>query len=128
MRPSRWIGLGAAFGFAAVALGAFGAHGLKGRIPPERLAVLETGARYALVHALALVAVGILAEREDARLLRVSGRAFAAGLALFSGSLVALAVSGIKAFGAVTPFGGALLLAGWACLASHAWRSSRRSG
>jgi uncharacterized membrane protein YgdD (TMEM256/DUF423 family) len=78
--------------------------------------VFEAGARYQLVHALALVAVGALAERRSSRALRVAGLCFAAGVVLFSGSLYALAFTGARAWGAVAPFGGALWLVAWAAL------------
>lgn len=108
--------LGAAYGFAAVALGAFGAHALKARLAADLLAIWRTAAEYHLVHALALVLVGVLALQRQHLALTVAGAAFALGVLLFSGSLYALALSGVRALGAVTPFGGVLLLCGWAAL------------
>lgn len=113
-----WAGLGAVNGFLAVAAGAFGAHALKQRLTPEALAVFETGARYQMYHALALLLVAALAA--NGRDLDASGWAFLAGIVLFSGSLYALALSGVKVLGAVTPLGGVAFLVGWALLA---WRS-----
>src|SRR5215211_3266676 len=87
--------LGAAFGLIGVALGAFGSHALRSRLASERLGAFETGVRYQMWHALGL---------------------FVAGIVLFSGGLYALALTGRRTWGAVTPFGGACLLLGWASL------------
>jgi uncharacterized membrane protein YgdD (TMEM256/DUF423 family) len=113
---------GCAFGFIGVALGAFGAHALKARLAPELLATFETGVRYQLIHALALLAVAWACVRCPGRAAPAAGWLFVAGIVLFSGSLYALSVSGVRAFGVVTPFGGMALLTGWACLAVAAWR------
>jgi uncharacterized membrane protein YgdD (TMEM256/DUF423 family) len=102
--------------FLAVALGAFAAHGLRARLAPDLLAVFETGVRYQMYHALALLAAGVLAERRAQTALRVAGWSFACGMLLFSGSLYALALSGVRALGAITPLGGAAFLAGWLAL------------
>jgi len=113
----RWfIGSGAVAGFLAVALGAFGAHALRARLAPEALASFETGVRYQMYHALALIAVGLLAERNPRQALRLSGWSFVAGMLLFSGSLYALALSGVRSLGAITPFGGVAFLVGWLAL------------
>ncbi len=106
----------------AVALGAFAAHTLKARLEPPLLAAFEVGARYQMYHALALVAVGLLAERRPSRLLAASGALFLAGTVLFSGSLYALSLTGTPWLGAITPFGGVALLSGWLCLAAAAWK------
>lgn len=118
----RFLGAGAISAVVAVALGAFAAHGLRARLDPELLAVFETGARYQMYHAFALLAVGILVERKASRLLSASGILFLAGTLLFSGSLYALALTGTRLLGAITPFGGACFLAGWLCLAAAVWR------
>jgi uncharacterized membrane protein YgdD (TMEM256/DUF423 family) len=109
--------VGAALGFIGVALGAFGAHGLRSRVSPEMLSVFETGVRYQMYHvfAILIVAAGI-ARVGEARLLVVANWLFFAGVVLFSGSLYALALTGTRMLGAITPFGGMLFLAGWACL------------
>lgn len=107
---------GALAGFTAVAFGAFGAHALRGRLTPEMLAAFETGVRYQMYHALAILAVGVMMARLGGWLFAVAGWLFTAGIVLFSGSLYVLALTGVTAFGAVTPVGGLLLLAGWACL------------
>jgi uncharacterized membrane protein YgdD (TMEM256/DUF423 family) len=109
------IRVGAALGFLGVALGAFGAHGLKARLPPAMLEVYKTGVLYQLVHALAILAVGLGAEKLARP--RAVGALFAAGVVVFSGSLYALSLTGVGALGAVAPLGGLLLMAGWVTLA-----------
>ena len=118
--------LGAVSGFVGVAAGAFGAHALKARLAPDLLAVFETGVRYQMYHALALLAVAWAASRWPGRTVALSGFCFVAGTVLFSGSLYLLAVTGVRSLGAVTPFGGVLFLAGWVLLALAAWRGDRR--
>src|SRR5436190_2445465 len=108
--------IGAVAGFLAVALGAFGAHALRARLSPDMLAVFETGVRYQMYHAIAIVLVGLIAARLDGWLIRSAGWSFAAGIVLFSGSLYVLATSGITVFGAITPLGGLAFLAGWTFL------------
>lgn len=108
-------------GFLAVGLGAFGAHGLRGRLSPDMLAVFETGVRYHMYHALALMlTAAVIGQLGQARLLVLAGWLFTAGIVLFSGSLYALALTGVTTLGAVTPIGGLAFLAGWACLALFA--------
>lgn len=111
-----WIGLGAAYGFLAVALGAFGAHALKARLSTEMLAVWRTGVEYHFYHALALLLLGIIARQTPSTMLNASGACFAIGVLLFSGSLYALALSDVRILGAITPLGGLLFLAGWVLL------------
>ena len=118
--------LGALSGFIAVGAGAFGAHGLKARLTPDLLAVFDTGARYQMLHALALLAVAWAVTRWPGRAALASGWCFVAGTVVFSGSLYLLALTGVRSLGAVTPFGGVLLLAGWLLLALAAWRGSAR--
>jgi uncharacterized membrane protein YgdD (TMEM256/DUF423 family) len=120
-----FVVLGAASAFVGVAAGAFGAHALKARLSPELLAVFETGARYQLIHALALLAVGWACQRWPGTPVRSAGWCFVAGTLLFSGSLYALALTGVRGLGAVTPFGGVAFLAGWALLSWSAWRGQR---
>jgi len=114
--------LGALFGASGVAAGAFGAHALKSRLAPDLLAVFETAARYQLIHALALLAAAWAVSRWPGRRSRWAGACFAIGIVLFSGTLYALALSGVRALGAITPVGGVLLIAGWLLLATAAWR------
>jgi uncharacterized membrane protein YgdD (TMEM256/DUF423 family) len=109
--------IGALAAFVGVALGAFGAHGLRSRLAPEMLAVFETGVRYQMYHALAILLASVLLARMDGWLVRTAAWCFVAGIVLFSGSLYALAISGVTVLGAVTPFGGLAFLAGWALLA-----------
>ncbi len=123
-----FLALAAAFGLLGVAAGAFGVHGLKSVLEPDLLVVFETGARYQMYHALALLIVAVLAGANDARSLRVAGWLFAAGVVVFSGSLYALALTGIRGFGAVTPLGGLALLGGWIALLAAAVGTPRRSG
>ncbi|TRX73602.1 DUF423 domain-containing protein [Pseudomonas mangiferae] len=114
--------LAAFAGFTGVALGAFAAHGLRSRLSAEYLAVFHTGVQYQLVHALALLGVGLLALHVPSRTLGIAGGAFAVGVLLFSGSLYALTLSGIGRLGMITPIGGVAFLVGWACLGLCAWR------
>jgi uncharacterized membrane protein YgdD (TMEM256/DUF423 family) len=118
-----WIVLGAVNAFLSVAAGAFGAHGLKARLPPDLLTIFETGARYHMYHSLGLIAIGLVAQARPSPLLSGAGWAMLAGILLFSGSLYALALTGVRALGAITPIGGLGFLAGWALLAVAAWRS-----
>jgi uncharacterized membrane protein YgdD (TMEM256/DUF423 family) len=109
--------IGSAFGFLGVTLGAFGAHALKSRLSSDMLAVFETGVRYQMYHALAvLIVAAAISNLGNARLLVLSGWLFIAGVLLFSGSLYALVFTGVGTLGAITPLGGLLFLAGWACL------------
>lgn len=114
----------ALFGFTGVALGAFAAHGLKARLSVEHLAVFQTGAQYQMLHALALLGVGLLALQAPGRLLLAAGSLFILGILLFSGSLYLLTLLGIPRLGMITPLGGLALLGGWLCLALAALRLS----
>lgn len=120
--------LAALFGFTGVGLGAFAAHGLKGQLSAEYLAVFQTGVHYQMLHALALLALAALWQRLGGRLLTAAGVCFCVGILLFSGSLYALTLSGISALGMITPVGGLTFLAGWLCLGLAAWRLPARAG
>lgn len=122
-----WIMLGALLAGIGVALGAFGAHALKATVPPDLLTVYETGSRYHLLHAQALILVGILASRLSPRSIRVAGWAFTLGILLFSFSLYTLAITGIRKLGMVTPLGGVAFMVGWASLAVGGWTQWRGS-
>jgi uncharacterized membrane protein YgdD (TMEM256/DUF423 family) len=122
---NRFVGLGAVLGFAGVLAGAFGAHGLESKISPEALTVFQTGVRYLVWHALALVAVGIAADRTPSRWLTAAAWLYATGCFLFSGSLFLLATTEWRWLGPVTPIGGTAFLAGWACLAAWACTAPR---
>lgn len=116
MNRTFWM-LGCVFAFLAVAAGAFGAHALRERLGPDLLAVWETGARYQMYHALALLAVAMAAGRWPGGGWALAGWLFTAGIVVFSGSLYVLAFSGVRWLGAVTPLGGVCFLAGWIALA-----------
>jgi uncharacterized membrane protein YgdD (TMEM256/DUF423 family) len=119
LTSGRLLRLGAGLAALGVALGAFGAHGLRPLVTPERLAVFETGVRYHLVHALAiLVAAWAAQAAPHSAGPRWAGALFALGVLLFSGSLYLLVWTGVTTLGAVTPFGGVAFLAGWIALAS----------
>ena len=105
-------------GLLAVAIGAFGAHGLKARISEDLMAVFQTGVQYHFYHTLALLMVGMLMiAYPQVSLLKWSGCLFVAGLLIFSGSLYILALTGVKWLGAITPIGGVAFMAGWLTLA-----------
>jgi uncharacterized membrane protein YgdD (TMEM256/DUF423 family) len=108
--------IGALAGFIGVAFGAFGAHALRGRLSPEMLSVFETGVRYQMYHAFAVLIVALATARFDGWLVRAAGWSFTAGIVLFSGSLYALALTGVTTLGAITPLGGLAFLVGWALL------------
>ena len=111
-------------GFLAVVLGAFAAHGLETRLPPNDLATFEVGVRYQMYHALALLAVAFALDRWPGPLGTTAGWSFLVGTLLFSGSLYLLVLTGPRALGAVTPLGGVAFLVGWALLAFHFVRST----
>ena len=117
----RWGAVGALSGALAVVAGAFGAHALRTRLSPELLQAFETGARYQMVHALALVGLVPLTRVRHAALGAVPWL-FLVGSVLFSGSLYALSLTGVRLWGAVTPLGGIALIAGWLVLAWGLWR------
>lgn len=120
---SRWLTIGGILAGLGVAAGAFGTHALDGRIAPDLLEVFETATRYHLVHALALLVVGLATEGEGGPWWNAAGWLFTAGIVVFAGSLYLLALTGIRWLGAVTPIGGACFLAGWAVLVVAALRS-----
>ena len=119
-----WLALAAVYGFLGVVLGAFGAHALKARLDAELLAVWRTGVEYHFYHALALLAVGVLAAQRPSRMVTAACACFALGIPTFSGSLYAVALGAPRGLGVVTPVGGLLFLAGWALLAIWALRSA----
>jgi len=112
-----FIIIGAINAFLAVALGAFGAHGLEGKLEPKYLEVWKTGVTYQMFHALGLIAIGIIGRNISvSSLLSWSGWTMLIGIILFSGSLYILSTSGIKILGAITPFGGIAFLISWVLL------------
>jgi uncharacterized membrane protein YgdD (TMEM256/DUF423 family) len=118
-----WYAMGAVAAGLGVALGAFGAHGLKPRVSPELMEIFETGVRFHMYHALGLLAVGWGAMRWPGVPVQIAGWAFTFGIVVFSGSLYLLAMTGIRWLGAVTPLGGVAFMIGWAALALAALRS-----
>lgn len=114
-----FLAIAGTLGGISVILGAFASHGLKDRLSDRALEIWETGTKYQMYHALALMLVAILLNRltTDSMPLLVAGYAFIAGVVLFSGSLYALSLSGIKWLGAITPLGGMAFIIGWACVA-----------
>lgn len=117
-----WLLLAAANGFLSVGLGAFGAHGLKGKVGEVELAAFETGAQYHMYHALALLAVAWLATLTHSMSVTIAGSAFITGILLFSGSLYVLGATGSRTLVLLTPLGGTAFLIGWLCLAVAARR------
>jgi uncharacterized membrane protein YgdD (TMEM256/DUF423 family) len=138
LKPNNWILVGALAGALAVVLGAFAAHGLKDHLhdiprtstqagaaasvitAAELLTIFETGARYQMYHAVALVLVGLVGSRSTSRALQIAGWAFLAGIVLFSGSLYALVLLGNPRLGMITPLGGVAFIVGWLALAAAA--------
>jgi len=114
--------LGSLSAFVAVALGAFAAHGLKGRLPSELLDAFEVGVRYQMFHALALLAVAWAWSRWPRTEITVAGWLFLAGFLLFSGSLYLMALTGVRWIGIITPIGGLALIVGWLSLAWGVWQ------
>jgi uncharacterized membrane protein YgdD (TMEM256/DUF423 family) len=118
-----FFALGAASAFLAVAAGAFGAHALKARLTPEMLGIFEVGVRYQIYHAFGLIACAWALTKWPGSLAAASGWLFVAGTVVFSGTLYALALTGVRWLGAITPLGGLAFLAGWLCLAAAALKS-----
>ena len=113
----NWFLIGAIAGGAGVALGAFGAHGLKSRVGADLLAVFETGVRYQMYHALALLAVGWAVTRWPGAWVGAAGWLFLVGIVVFSGSLYVMTFTGARWLGAITPIGGVAFILGWVALA-----------
>ena len=117
-----FFALGAIAAFIGVALGAFAAHGLKSRLDANMMATFEIGVRYHMYHALALLGVAWACTRWPNVFTTSAGWLFIAGIVVFSGSLYALALTGVRSLGAITPLGGLAFLAGWICLAWGAYK------
>ena len=120
-----FIILGSINMFLTVALGAFGAHGLKSRLPADLMAVYQTAVQYHSMHALGLLLIGIIAHwLGQSALINWAGWLLLTGIVLFSGSLYTMSFTGIRMLGAITPFGGVAFLAGWLLLALAAWKAA----
>lgn len=126
MTAKIFLTLAGIFGALGVAIGAFGAHALEGKLDERAIAIFETGARYQLVHAVALAIVALLAlqsgDSDSSTPLTMAGWSYCVGILLFSGSLYALALSGVKILGAIAPLGGTAFIVGWIALAIFPWR------
>ena len=118
-----FLTFGAVFGALSVALGAFASHALQNKLTAKALDIWETGTKYQMYHALALILVALLTIKLEttSTALMIAGFAFILGIVLFSGSLYTLSLSGIKLLGAITPIGGVAFLIGWSCLIITAW-------
>lgn len=123
MQARFFIATAAILMFTGVAAGAFGAHGLKQILDADMLAIWQTAVTYQMVHGLGMLALGIMLQQQDNTLLRRAVWAMLIGVVIFSGSLYALALTGIRVLGAITPIGGVAFLAGWAMLA---WAALKR--
>jgi uncharacterized membrane protein YgdD (TMEM256/DUF423 family) len=125
-----FLSIGALLGGIAVALGAFGAHGLKKIVPADTVNTFQTGVQYQMYHALALIAVAIIFERFPNKLMLWAGAAFCIGILLFSGSLYLLTILkatgkvGLEGVGIITPFGGLFFIVGWLLLFAGVMKSS----
>lgn len=123
--PAIFLFMGGLSGFLSVALGAFAAHGLRKKLSEPMVTVFQTGAQYQMVHSLALLFTAVLLRLQpDAGVLVTAGWFFSAGILLFSGSLYALSITGIRKLGAITPLGGVSFLIGWAMLAYYGLTAS----
>ncbi|MBD2214996.1 DUF423 domain-containing protein [Nostoc linckia FACHB-104] len=118
-----FLSIAAILGGLSVAGGAFGAHALREKISERSLEIFDTGTRYQMYHALALLVVALLLSRTESppSTLVASGWLFIIGIVIFSGSLYALSLTGVKSLGAIAPIGGAAFIAGWGALAIAAW-------
>lgn len=117
-----FVFLGAINAFLTVALGAFGAHGLRGKLDEYYYSVFQTGVQYHMMHAIGLILIGILAQWLSPATMNTAGWIMLGGIILFSGSLYVLSVTGMKWLGAITPIGGVLFLVAWAFVAYAALR------
>ena len=116
--------MGSGLAFVAVALGAFGTHGLRDRLSPANLQIWQTGVQYHMIHAVGLILIGILHSQFDSKVVTRSGWFLYYGILIFSGSLYVLALTDIRVIGAITPLGGLCFLAGWGSLAYTMWKGS----
>ena len=115
-RYTIWIITGSIFAALAVLFGAFGAHGLKSRVSAEDLIIFETGVRYQMYHALALILLGLIAMNPNTAITNLTFVLFVTGIFIFSGTLYLIPLTGLRWLGAITPIGGTALIAGWISL------------
>ncbi len=111
-----FVALGSLFALLAVALGAFGTHSLRPRLTERALEIWETAGHYHLIHAVALVLVGLVCGQTFSKLAHAAGWLFTIGILIFGGTLYVLALTDIRWLGAITPLGGAAFMVGWICL------------
>ena len=123
MMSKQWLMIGTLSGFFGVVLGAFGAHALKGSLDDKALNVYHTAVQYHLIHALALIGLGLWAGQHPLIDTQVAGWGFTLGIMVFSGSLYALAITQLKFLGAITPIGGISFLIGWIAFAFLVWKA-----
>jgi len=122
MKNRNILAAGAIFMALAVLAGAFGAHALKSILSPEMLAVYKTGVEYHFYHALGLLMIGLIGFQFQSKWISRAAVLIISGIILFSGSLYALSILGVKILGAITPIGGVAFVAGWICLAVAFWK------
>jgi len=118
-----WIIIGSALAALAVAVGAFGAHGLKSRVSADDLVIFETGVRYQMYHSLALILLGLIGVNFQSNIVQLPAILFLAGIIIFSGTLYLIPLTGLRWFGAITPIGGTALILGWIVLIFNLIRS-----
>lgn len=126
MNPTAklFLMLGSISGALAVMIGAFGAHGLKAKLSEEMLAIYKTGVEYHFYHTFALLVVGLVGLHCKSSLLTASGWSMGVGIVIFSGSLYALSISGVRGLGAITPIGGLFFIGGWVLLAAALFKAN----
>ena len=124
---NKFLVIGASLAFLAVAIGAFGAHGLKAILSPNMLIVFETGVRYHMYHAVGVIVAGWAGTTWEDRFFCYAGWAFILGIVFFSGSLYVLSLTEVRWLGAITPLGGVMFLTGWLLLAIGFYKNSTSS-
>ena len=126
MKTETCLGIAGLMGATAVAAGAFGAHGLEGKIPDDLMEIFQTAAHYHLIHSVVLLALSALIQQnQKSAILSISAYFFSFGILVFAGSLYILALSGTRWWGAVTPIGGVLLILGWTTLSYYCFRAGK---
>ena len=121
-RHILWIIIGSALAALAVAIGAFGAHGLKSRVSADDLIIFETGVRYQMYHSLALILLGLIGVNFQSNVVQLPAILFLVGIIIFSGTLYLIPLTGLRWLGAITPIGGIFLVLGWLHLFYNIYR------